>query len=297
MPKKSDTVRVDPVVEPATEELTQNMEVDTKNLNANTRQVNLKFDVNSRKRWLIEHFEHMMYTVEKRTFNKVTNKEERKDIFPMIGNSYLSFTAAEQVVCSEIVMSAYKKTKKSKEGVLPITEDSLLSAVQLNPDLMAVFGAFLSKFDNKTNYFELLQLKSNELTEYVEKYVCDNSEINLQKDGLNYLSYLLYCNRVLLADCAYWMVKSTGKKTSLGDLTVYYAVKHHYSSSKKLSTLMCNKMDEVMNLANLCQKEKKEKVDTTTKTKSSAAKPVVADVSEEEEEANDSSSASEDKDD
>jgi hypothetical protein len=249
----------------------------TYEINKNTEKANLKLDVNTRKKWLTSYYKRMGYTVtftkkEKDDDGKVVNVEKSEDT-PNISGSQYALAAVEQVLCSTLLNLAYKKAQKTTGGLYNITEELLSNAVQLNPELNALFGNQLSSYKPKDNYLSLLEIKefkeekddkekTNEICVFAEKYACEggNSKINLTDDGMNFLMFLLNCNRMMVADCAYWMVKYA-KKKQVDDTAVTCAVRNHYSCSKNLCASVCKKLDEVSDLvedANKAEREEKE---------------------------------------
>jgi len=175
-----------------------------------------------------------------------------------------------------------KKAKKTTEGLFEIDQELLDQTVQLDQELNFVFGSHLSKYNKKTKYVALLEIKeykenekdkekTNEIAVFVEKYACDggNSKVKLTDNGENFLMYLLSVNRNLLADCSYWMVKYAKKKT-VDELSIEMAVRNHYTAAEGLCGAICKKLSEVADLvdeANKAARDEKEKSDNKSDKK------------------------------
>lgn len=249
-------------------ESTKDQEDDEKTMNKNTARLNLRLDVNSRKRWLKSYYKRKKLTVQYKD-----NEKKIYDAEPKMGGAHYAIAATEQVLMSILVSMSYKKAQKTKEGLYNITEDLLTNTISLDSELNLMFGQELSKFDSNQDYFKLLEIsKKDEVVEFVEKYACDSSKVHLTDDGMNFLMFLLNCNRITLANCAYWMVKYSKKKT-VDNTSITFAVKNHYNMCKKVCEQMCKKLDEVASLVTeATQAENEEKEDKKKKDKKEESK-------------------------
>jgi hypothetical protein len=242
-----------------------NDKVEKKSCNKNTEKANLKLDVNTRKKWLTSYYKRMGFTVNKKNENGDITEET-----PNISGAQYSLTGTEQVLCSTLLNLAFNKAKKTTAGLYNITEELLTNVIQLNPEFNSIYGNFLLNYKPKNNYLSLLEIKefkedkddkekTNEISIFAEKYACEggNSKINLVDDGMNFLMFILNCNRMMLADCAYWLVRYSNKK-QITNRAILYAVKNHYSNSKNLCASICKKLDEVSDLVDEANKAERE---------------------------------------
>lgn len=226
---------------------------ETVKLNGATKKANLRLNVNPRKTWLQNYY----------SSNKMYVSKDEDEV-PTISGSQYALTATEQVLCCTLVTLAYSKAQKTTAGLYDITHEILLNVVQLDQELNSVFGNRLGKFDKKAKYAGLLDIKdskekNNEIEDFAEKYACEggNSKVNLTDDGTNFLIYLLYLNRSLLADASYWMVKFAGRK-QVNEVAVEYAVRNIYANAEKLCNAMCKKIEEVSDLVDEANKAGRE---------------------------------------
>jgi len=202
----------------------------------------LHFNVISTQKWLAAYYKK--YKIERKKKTDASDDDE-KDNRVRILNAHFAMTATDQVICSTLVTAAHSSSKKESAGLYTITEENMINTVKLSKDLHFTFGRFLDSYDTDGNYCPQLQLKKEEVTKFIETYGVTgggNTSIYLDSGAFNFLMYIIYRNRVLLAESAFQM-SQYAKKSSVDDRAILFSLRTIYCGN--LLKTMFSKVDEV----------------------------------------------------
>ena len=132
----------------------------------------------------------------------------------------------------------------------------------------------MDEYNSKNSLLNQLFLKKETIKKVLEKYAFNGSDnIALDSSGYNFLSYILLCNRNLLADTAF-QISQYSKKTRVDDRAVLFALKTIYNG--ELLKSIFKKSEDVSNLVRGLKKDSSkdnesvdsDRVKTTDRTES-----------------------------
>lgn len=226
----------------------------------------LHFNAISTQKWLSSYYKK--YKVEHKK-KKADSDDKDKDNRVRILNAHFAMTATDEVICSSLVSAAHNNSKKQEAGLYVITEEGIINTVKLSKELDFTFGRFLDSYDTNSDYSPQLQLKKDEVTKFIETYGVRNTSIHLESGAFNFLMYIIFKNRVLLAESAY-QLSQYAKKSSVDDRSILFSLRTTYCGN--LLKTMFSKVDEVSSRVRGLQPDKGELDDSTPKKGSKDSK-------------------------
>jgi len=258
-PKKTKKVKE---VEVAKELVKDDVDVDVdEKFNKNTNKANLKFDVNTRRKWLNEHYHQFpipdMKKENGKKIQEIDDGGQPKVYYVGIAGSQYALAAVEQVLCSYLINLGFQKAIKTTSGLYEINGAILSDVIRYDKEMNLIFGNILSYYDSTAKYFSQLMIgKPSEIYTYVEKYCVDNTCVQLTPDGLNFLMYIFQKNRVMLANSAYHIVRYAHKRQINGE-AITSAVVIHYERAPELMDKIRKKLEAVRSTVEEAQKMEK----------------------------------------
>jgi hypothetical protein len=211
--------------------------------NKETAFVNLEINVKPFRKWIKEHY-------------------ERQSKSAGIINAHYILAAVDQIVIFSFLHSLSDSFKKTKSGMYDVSLESMKNHIRLTPHLHNTFYLCVDKFDENLDYQKQLSIDRKALDQYITKYVFnDNFRMNMSKDSMNFLTYLVVQTNVMLANTSLVM-SEFAKKSRVNSNAVISAIKIHFSG-KLLEDIM-KKVDSVDTLLKNKEKQDSEKGDSET---------------------------------
>jgi hypothetical protein len=249
--------------------------------NKETAFVGLEINVKPFRKWFKEHYERQ---------NKKVG----------IINAHYITASVDQILMFSFLHSLSDSFKKSKSGMYDVTIDAMKNHIYLTSYLNSTFHLCVDKYDENLDYQKQVPIERKALDQYITKYVFnDNFRMNINKDSMNFLCYLVVQSNVMLANTALIM-SEYAHKSRVNSNAIIAAIKIHFSG-KLLEDIM-KKVDSVDTLLKNKEKQNSEKGDRDDEqiesvSKSSKNKSLdddEKDVSEDEEVSEDEKEVSED---
>ncbi len=244
--------------------------------NKETAFVGLEINVKPFRKWFKEHYERQ---------NKKVG----------IINAHYITASVDQILMFSFLHSLSDSFKKSKSGMYDVTLESMKNHIRLTPYLNNTFYLCVDKYDENLDYQKQLPIERKALDNYITKYVFnDNFRMNMSKDSMNFLTYLVVQANVMLANTSLIM-SEYAHKSRVNSNAIIGAIKVHFSG--KLYEDIMKKVDSVDTLLKNKEKQDSEKGDveeTEVKTdKKKSSEDSDEEVSEDEESDNDDKQESE----
>jgi hypothetical protein len=171
-----------------------------KGLNKETISVGLMFNVKPYKTWL-------------KTYYNNTGKNNIK-----IMNAHYMMASMNEILVFNLLCGASEMIQKQKTGLLDLTLERFLMYIQRTDYLLTSFSRFNSRYEPGLDYSKLIPLDKNILARFIEKKCFHkNDALNINKDTLNYLSYLIAQTNVQCAETAYIFSQYARKTTVSAD--------------------------------------------------------------------------------
>ncbi len=212
--------------------------------NKETAFVGLEINVKPFRKWFKEHYERQ---------NKKVG----------IINAHYITASVDQILMFSFLHSLSDSFKKSKSGMYDVTLESMKNHIRLTPYLNNTFYLCVDKYDENLDYQKQLPIERKALDQYITKYVFnDNFRMNMNKDSMNFLTYLVVQANVMLANSALIM-SEYAHKSRVNSNAIIAAIKIHFSG-KLLEDIM-KKVDSVDTLLKNKEKQDSEKGDNDEK--------------------------------
>jgi hypothetical protein len=171
-----------------------------KGLNKETISVGLMFNVKPYKNWL-------------KTYYNNTGKNNVK-----IMNAHYMMASMNEVLVFNLLCGASEMIQKQKTGLLDLTLERFLMYIQRTDNLLSSFSRFHSRYEPGFDYSKLIPLDKNIVARFIEKKCFHkNDALNINKDTLNYLSYLIAQTNTHCAEIAYVFSQYARKTTVTAD--------------------------------------------------------------------------------
>ncbi len=220
--------------------------------NKETAFVGLEINVKPFRKWFKEHYERQ---------NKKVG----------IINAHYITASVDQILMFSFLHSLSDSFKKSKSGMYDVTVEAMKTHIRLTSYLNNTFYLCVDKYDDNLDYQKQLPIERKALDNYITKYVFnDNFRMNINKDSMNFLCYLVVQANVMLANTSLIM-SEYAHKSRVNSNAIIAAIKIHFSG-KLLEDIM-KKVDSVDTLLKNKEKQDSEKGDVdetkTDKKKSS----------------------------
>jgi hypothetical protein len=207
-------------------------------VNKETAFVGLELNVKPFRKWFKEHYERQSKNVG-------------------VVNAHYILASVDQIFIFSFLHSLSDSFKKNKSGMYDVTLESMTNHVKLTSYLNNTFGLFLDKYDDNIDYQKQLPVDKKALNEYITKFVFnDNFRMNINKDSMNFLIYLIVQANIILANTSL-IVTEFAKKSRVTANSVISALKVHFSG-KLLEDIM-KKVDSVDTLLKNKEKQDSEK--------------------------------------
>lgn len=208
--------------------------------NEATRKANLYLNVKRTQKWLKKYYER--YTTEKKNEKGELEKHPIKLI-----KSYHVLTASDQTLCLKLINLEESTSKKSINGLYNITEEQLINDVKINKDFKYTFGKFLDAYETHEDYFSQLEYDSKQFNKFIETFAFSggNSNIHLNKQAFNFLSFIILKARIMIVETAYQMIRFANK-SSVNDNAILYSVNTIFIGD--LLQAIHKKIEDVSNL-------------------------------------------------
>jgi len=196
--------------------------------NKNTDKCGLVFNVNNTKKWMKKYFERVY--------------EDTNTI--KVSNAHFTLSATDEILCIKFSLYACKRAVDSEpvNGLYELTLNNIRDSIRLNADLNYTFERLLCKYDNGQDYLSEMNIKKQEIIEFIEKYAFNGSNINIGKDALNFIMFIMLQNRIMLMNTIYNLVNYKKSKT-ISENAIAYAVQINYIN--ELSKDLVRKVNEV----------------------------------------------------
>jgi hypothetical protein len=208
--------------------------------NKETAFVGLEINVKPFRKWFKEHYERQ---------NKKVG----------IINAHYITASVDQILMFSFLHSLSDSFKKSKSGMYDVTIDAMKNHIRLTPYLNNTFNLCVDKYDDNLDYQKQLPIERKALDNYITKYVFnDNFRMNMSKDSMNFLTYLVVQANVMLANTSLIM-SEYAHKSRVNSNAIISAIKIHFSG-KLLEDIM-KKVDSVDTLLKNKEKQDSEKGD------------------------------------
>lgn len=241
--------------------------------NKETAFVGLEINVKPFRKWFKEHYDRQ---------NKKVG----------IINAHYITASVDQILMFSFLHSLSDSFKKSKSGMYDVTLEAMKNHIRLTPYLSSTFHLCVDKYDENLDYQKQVPIERKALDRYITKYVFnDNFRMNINKDSMNFLCYLVVQANVMLANTALIM-SEYAHKSRVNANAIIAAIKIHFSG-KLLEDIM-KKVDSVDTLLKNKEKQNSEKGDNDDdekEVKSEKKKSSVESESESEDEDNEVSEA------
>jgi len=202
---------------------------------------------------------------------------ERQNKKAGIINAHYIIASVDQILMFSFLHSLSDSFKKSKSGMYDVTLEAMKNHIRLTSYLNNTFYLCVDKYDDKIDYQKQLPIERKALNQYINKYVFnDNFRMNMSKDSMNFLCYLVVQANVMLANTALIM-SEYAHKSRVNSNAMIAAIKIHFSG-KLLEDIM-KKVDSVDTLLKNKEKQDSEKgdEDETEKTDKTDKKQVKSD--------------------
>jgi len=171
-----------------------------KGLNKETISVGLMFNVKPYKTWL-------------KTYYNNTGKNNVK-----IMNAHYMMASMNEILVFNLLCGASEMIQKQKTGLLDLTLERFLMYIQRTDYLLTSFSRFHSRYEPGFDYSKLIPLDKNILARFIEKRCFHkNDTLNINKDTINYISYLVAQTNVQCAEIAYVFSQFARKTTVSAD--------------------------------------------------------------------------------
>jgi hypothetical protein len=203
--------------------------------NKETAFVGLEINVKPFRKWMKEHYSRQSKNVG-------------------VVNAHYILTVVDQIFIFSFLHSLSDSFKKNKMGMYDVTLENMKAHIKITPYLNNTFGLYVDKYDENMDYQKQLCIDKKSLSEYINKYVFnDNFRMNMSKDSMNFLIYLVVQANVMLSNSALVMTEFAKKSRVNGD-SLISSIKIHFSG--KLYEDIMKKVDSVNTL--LKNKEKQD---------------------------------------
>ncbi len=208
--------------------------------NKETALVGLEINVKPFRKWMKEHYQNQSKSVG-------------------IINAHYIMASVDQVLMFSVLHSLSDSFKKTKSGIYDIDLEKMKTHIKITPYLNNTFYLCVDKFDENLDYQKQLCIDRKSIQSYITKYVFnDNFRINMNKDSLNFLVYLVVQSNVMLSNTALIM-SEFAKKSRVNSNALIAAIKVHFSG--KLLEDILTKVDCVDTLLKNKEKQDSEKGD------------------------------------
>jgi hypothetical protein len=208
--------------------------------NKETALVGLEINVKPFRKWMKEHYHNQSKSVG-------------------IINAHYIMASVDQVLMFSVLHSLSDSFKKTKSGIYDIDLEKMKTHIKITPYLNNTFYLCVDKFDENLDYQKQLCIDRKSIQSYITKYVFnDNFRINMNKDSLNFLVYLVVQSNVMLSNTALIM-SEFAKKSRVNSNALIAAIKVHFSG--KLLEDILTKVDCVDTLLKNKEKQDSEKGD------------------------------------
>ncbi len=208
--------------------------------NKETAFVGLEINVKPFRKWIKEHYHNQSKSVG-------------------IINAHYIMACVDQIVMFSVLNSLSDTFKKTKSGIYDIDLEKMKTHVKITPYLNNTFYMCVDKFDENLDYQKQLCIDRKSIQSYITKYVFnDNFRVDMNKDSMNFLMYLVVQSNVMLANTALIM-SEFAKKSRVNSNAIIAAIKVHFSG--KLLEDILKKVDSVDTLLKNKDKQDSEKGD------------------------------------
>ena len=208
--------------------------------NKETAFVGLEINVKPFRKWFKEHYERQ---------NKKVG----------IINAHYITASVDQILIFSFLHSLSDSFKKSKSGMYDVTLECMKNHIRLTPYLNNTLYLCVDKYDDNLDYQKQLPIERKALDQYITKYVFnDNFRMNINKDSMNFLNYLVVQANVMLANTSLIM-SEYAHKSRVNSNAIISAIKIHFSG-KLLEDIM-KKVDSVDTLLKNKEKQDSDKGD------------------------------------
>jgi hypothetical protein len=232
--------------------------------------VGLEFKDKPFRKWLKEH-----YLRQDKSFN--------------FKNSHYVFATVNQLLTFNLLNGMSEYFRKTNHGFYDVKVDDMITFIRLTPELNQTYNYIISRYDGHMDYQKQLCVDKKVFDEYITKNVFhDNFRINLNKQSMNFLTYLLVQTNILLANTAKQLAMF-GNKKSISDSAIIHSLNIHFSG--KLLDDILKKYDSVSTL--LKNKDKEDSEKNVKSEKNNDTKEVIKNNDEENEENDDENAKSE----
>ncbi len=174
-------------------------------------------------------------------------------------NSHYVFATVNQILTFNLLNGMSEYFKKTTVGFYDVKLDDMITYIKLTPFLNHTYNFIISCYDDNMDYQKQLCIDKKIFDEYITKNIFhDNFRINLNKQSMNFLTYILVQTNILLANTAKQLALF-GNKRSISDSAVIHSLHIHFSG--KLLDDILKKYDSVSTLLKNKEKEDSEKND------------------------------------
>ena len=171
-------------------------------------------------------------------------------------NVHYMLATVDQIVAFSLLHDMSDGFKKTKTGMYELNTETMMDRIKLTPHLNHVFGRSIQKYDSQLDYTKQLCIAPKEFDDYINKYVFnDNFRINMNKEAMNFLKYLLVQTNVTLVNTSIIIAETANK--SLNVMAVLASIKIHFTG--KLLEDILKKADGIISLLKNKEKQDSEK--------------------------------------
>jgi hypothetical protein len=171
-----------------------------KGLNKETISVGLMFNVKPYKKWLKTYYEN-------------TNRQSVK-----IMNAHYMMGAMNEILVFNLLNGASEMIQKQKTGLLDLTLERFMMYIQSTNHILTTFSQFHTRYEPGFDYTKLVPLEKTLLSRFIEKKCFHkNDALNINKDTMNYICYLLTQTNTRCAEIAYVFSQYAKKTTVSGE--------------------------------------------------------------------------------
>jgi hypothetical protein len=171
-----------------------------KGLNKETISVGLMFNVKPYKKWL-------------KTYYQNTNRSSVK-----IMNAHYMMAAMNEILVFNLLNGASEMIQKQKTGLLDLTLERFMMYIQSTNHILTTFSQFHTRYEPGFDYIKLVPLEKTLLSRFIEKKCFHkNDALNINKDTMNYICYLLTQTNTRCAEIAYVFSQYAKKTTVSGE--------------------------------------------------------------------------------
>jgi hypothetical protein len=200
--------------------------------------VGLEFKEKPFRKWLKEH-----YSRQDKSFN--------------FKNSHYVLATVNQILTFNLLNGMSEYLKKTNHGFYDVKLDDMITYIKLTPFLNQTYNFIISRYDEHMDYQKQLCIDKKVFDEYITKNVFhDNFRINLNKQSMNFLTYILVQTNILLANTGKQLA-IFGNKKSISDLAIIHSLNIHFTG--KLLDDILKKYDSVSTLLKNKEKDDSEK--------------------------------------